>query len=309
MFKTAIVGCGGIGMAHGGSWRAIGAEIAAVVDVNPERAAMAAKEFNAKALSSIDDLPDDLNAVSVVTNSQAHYEIVSRLLPRFNVFCEKPLTLKIEEGEHLIALAKQYHRQLGVGFKMRFEPIFCKAKELLPQIGKLMQISSVKAQMYGAKPGFWIETSGALCELSIHELDLIGYIAGVYPEEVIYSRLFHRLNWPTEDGFSTVIRYSDNVTGMLQCNYCTRPPFDSRDICLTFVGEDGLLRIERPDRIVLRTDKQHVIAVDPPVRNAFEQELEHFRDAVLGKHENQLDAANANRMLALILAIRKAAEK
>ena len=309
MFKVAVVGCGGIGMAHGGSWRALGAKIAAVVDVNPERAALAAKEFATVALPSIDELPDDLDAVSVVTNSQTHYSLVSQLLPRFNVFCEKPLTLTTAEGDSLIALAKKHNRQLGVGFKMRFEPIFCKARELLPQIGRLMQVSSVKAQMYNGYPGFWIETSGALCELSIHELDLIGYIAGIYPEKVLYTRLFHRLNWPTEDGFSTVIRYTGNVTGMLQCNYCTRPPFDSRDICMTFIGEDGLLRIERPDRIVLRTDCQHVINVEPAARNAFEMELEHFQNAVLGKQENTLDATNANLMLHLIQDIRSAAEK
>lgn len=307
MFKVAIVGCGGIGMAHGGSWRAIGAKVSAVVDLNKERAEFASKEFCCPAYSSIDDLPDDLDVVSVVTNSQTHFSIVSKLLPRFNVFCEKPLTLTVEEGERLIELAKLHNRQLGVGFKMRYEPIFCKAKELLPQIGKLLQVSSVKAQKYNGGPGFWIETSGALCELSIHELDLIGFIAGIYPEEVLYSRLFHRLNWPAEDGFSTVIRYSGNVTGMLQCNYCTRPPFDSRDICLTFIGEDGLLRIERPDRIVLRTDKQYVIDVPPAERNAFEMELDHFRDAVSGKCANSLDAENANRMLGLIKDIRKAA--
>jgi len=65
-----------------------------------------------------------------------------------------------------------------------------------------------------------------------------------------------------------------------------------------------LFRIERLDRIVLRTGKWHVIDVPPAQRNGFEEVLCHFREAILGHEENPLDLANANWMMAYIKEIR-----
>lgn len=70
------------------------------------------------------------------------------------------------------------------------------------------------------------------------------------------------------------------------------------------------LRIERPDRIVMHTDQFRVVEVDMSEgKSAFIQELEHFRDAVLGKSANTLTAADAVRMTELIESIRAAGEK
>ena len=308
MFKVAVVGCGGIGRAHASAWKSLGAEVVAFFDVNRERCVEAAEQFGALAADSLAELPADLDAVSVATTSQTHYELVKELLPKYPVFCEKPLTTDVAQGEELAELEKKTGNLLGVGFKMRFEPIFVKAKELLPQIGELIQISSSKAQMYGAPKGFWIEKSGAMCEMSIHEIDLISYLTGLRMKEIHYAKLYHNFGWEKEDGFAALAEYERGVECALQCNYNNRPRWDARDIVLTFVGKEGVLRLERPDRIVLRSDKHYVFEVDSKSCNPFAEELRHFQAALRGEIENRLTAEDANRALRMIEAIRAVAK-
>ena len=134
MFQVGIVGCGGIGMAHARSWSAIdGVRVAAAVDLDPAKAKAMAELCGAEPLTDLEQLPSGLDAVSVVTPPQAHYPVIRKLLERgFHVFSEKPLTTDVAQGEELVKLAESKKRLLGVGFKMRYEPIFREAKKLLP---------------------------------------------------------------------------------------------------------------------------------------------------------------------------------
>ena len=142
MFRTAIVGCGGIGGAHAAAWSRIPeAQLAFVVDKIPEKAQALADNYGCEALTDISQLPADIGCVSVTTPPAAHYPVVKALLERgYNVFCEKPLTLHPEQGDELVCLADARGTKLAVGFKMRYEPIFQKAKELLSQVGPLVSI-------------------------------------------------------------------------------------------------------------------------------------------------------------------------
>ena len=92
MFKVAVVGCGGIGNAHVAAWsRLEDVEVAAVCDIDPEKAAAFAAKCGCQAFTDIAQLPVDLDAVSVVTPPNTHYGVVKPLLERgFNVFCESP---------------------------------------------------------------------------------------------------------------------------------------------------------------------------------------------------------------------------
>lgn len=308
MFKVGIVGCGGIGMTHARTWNSLeGVQVSAVVDTNPEKAKAAAEACKCPCFSSVDELPEDLDAVSVVTPPASHFAIAKRLLERgFHVFCEKPLTMDVAEGELLDALAKRQKKELGVGFKMRFEPIFVEAKKYLPEIGALRSIVTTKQQAFNPRPeGAWVKKVGAMYELSIHDFDLISFITGVFPEKVLGAKLRHLRGWEKEDSFVAVVEYQQGITATLQGMYCEKTTFCFRDLTLTFLGEHGYMRVERPDRIILHTDEFRVVEVPPAKISSFALELEHFRQAVLGKVENTLRASDAVRMTWLIEEIRK----
>ena len=116
-FKVAVVGCGTIGNAHCAAWsRLENVELVAVCDLAKEKADAFAEKYNCQAVYSIDDLPV-VDVVSVVTPPFAHFAVVKSILEKgISVFCEKPLTMNVAEGEELVALAKAKGLQLGVGF-------------------------------------------------------------------------------------------------------------------------------------------------------------------------------------------------
>jgi len=305
MVRIAVVGCGGIGQAHLRAYTALpGVEIVACVDQDLEKAAAAAKAFGGLAVDSVKQIPAETNGVSVVTPPHLHFGLVRDLLRRrFHVFCEKPLTMDVGECQVLEAAAREVGCTLLVGFKMRFEPVFAKAREFIPEIGPLHSVSSVKQQPYTPHPGLnWIPAVGAMYELSVHEFDLIHWLTATRPVEVLHARLEHRFNWSREDAFALTVRYANGMIGQLQGMYATDSTFKYRDLTLTFMGEKGYIRIERPDRIVIHTDDVRVETADPGTVNAFEAELAHFCQVIRGDASTTMGASAGVLATALIEA-------
>ncbi len=293
MLKIAVVGCGGIGMTHARTLKGMeNVNVEVCVDLDIGRAEKVAEICAGKALDSIDKIPKYIDGVTVATQPMTHYKIVKSLLEKgFNVFCEKPLTMETETCKELGSLAREKGCTLMVGFKMRYEPVFRKAKELLPRIGKLISVSTVKQQPYHSRPeNNWFPKVGAMFELSIHDFDLIHWIAGIKPEKILFSKLSHRMGWEKEDAFYVTVEYSGGVIGQLQGMYALEDSFMYRDFSATFLGEKGYLRIERPDRVVLHTDEYSIHEVEPEKVNAFAEELKHFCNVIQGKEENTLTA-------------------
>ena len=85
MFKVGIVGCGGIGNAHKNAWMQIpGVSVEAVCDIVEDRARAMQESVGGTCRYYTDagELPDDLDAVSVVTPPYAHFALVRDLLRR-----------------------------------------------------------------------------------------------------------------------------------------------------------------------------------------------------------------------------------
>lgn len=296
MFRVAIIGCGGIGNAHARSWKEIeGVEVAAVCDLNEDRARAAGEAHGCPWYTDLRDLPDDLAVISVATQPQAHYPVVKPLLERgFHVFCEKPLTTDVDSCNELDQLAKAKGVELGVGFKMRYESINNEVKKYLPEIGKLVHITTTKIQPFRPNPeAAWVTKTGASYELSIHDFDLLTFITGLRPKKVLFSEMKHRFGWEADDAFAITVDYGDGVTALLEGMYAVSTTFCYRDFTMTFLGDQGYIRVERPDRIIVHSDKYRVIEVEPYEKSAFVLELEHFKRAVEGLEPNTLTAKDA----------------
>jgi len=309
MVNVAIVGCGGIGSAHLRAYSELpDVRVTACVDRDRQKAEAAAEPCGAIALSAVSELPDSVQGVSVVTPPDTHYAIVRQLLESgFNVFAEKPLTIQTAQAQELVDLSHAHGLALMVGFKMRHEPVFAEAKPLLAEIGRLRAVSSVKQQPYAPHPGHnWIPDVGAMYELSVHEFDLIHWLTDLEPREVLAAELIYRRSWPREDAFLLTVRYSSDVIGQLQGMYADDAKFLYRDLTLTFLGERGYLRIERPDRIVLHTDEFRTLSVDRTKVNAFAAELQHFCHVISGKEPNTMDGRYGLLTTALVEAANQA---
>ena len=73
--RVAVVGVGHLGSAHARVWNeSEGAELVAVADVDRAAAERAVEGTGARAFTDYRDVPDDVEAVSVVVPTQGHRE-------------------------------------------------------------------------------------------------------------------------------------------------------------------------------------------------------------------------------------------
>ena len=291
--KAAVVGCGPIGTSHIRALRTLpGVEVAYVVDCDAAVADAKAAECGARAVHTAADVPDDVDFVTVATPPQTHFALVRELLGRgLHVFCEKPLTLTVVEGIALKELAEARGLHLGVGFKMRYEPWFAKARELLPELGALYSVTTTKQQAFNGKE--WVTRTGAMHELSSHDFDLVHWIARTRPRRLLRAHLSHRMGWEAEDGFSLLVEYENGMMGTLTGLYCETMGWCGRDQTMRFHGERGYLAIDRFERVVLHLDgpREFTFGDCPPT---FALELGDFAAALRGEPIRYPDAQAAN---------------
>ncbi len=143
---VALVGCGGMGTGDAKNAMRFG-RIVAVCDVDESHLAAAKKQWpDATAYSDFRKVMerDDLHAVICGTVDHWH-TLVSLAAMRAgkDVYCEKPLTLTIDEGKQLVAVAKKTKRVLQTGSQQRSDKNFRLACELVRngRVGNLKHVN------------------------------------------------------------------------------------------------------------------------------------------------------------------------
>ncbi|NCO38969.1 MAG: hypothetical protein COZ06_02850 [Armatimonadetes bacterium CG_4_10_14_3_um_filter_66_18] len=292
MLHTAVIGVGPIGTTHLRALLEIEAvRVDCVVDANLDLAETKGREFGVQPFAALEDLPDELDFVTIATPPAAHCALVHAALARgFHVFCEKPLTLTLAETTELDAMACDADLHLGVGFKMRYEPWFTKAREVTGEIGDIRQVVTTKVQAFNGTP--WIPATGAMQELSSHDFDLIHWIAGTRPMRMVNAHLSYQRGWEAEDGFALLVEYDNGMLGSLNGCYNDRLRWNGRDSTMRFIGSNGYLSIDRGERVVLHTDETQVFPFETGP-NTFRLELEAFARAVAGGETNYPDGRAA----------------
>src|SRR5688572_23158277 len=120
--RAAVVGVGYLGRFHAQKYAQLPAcELIAVVDGRAEVRDAVAAEVKTRALSDYRELLGQVDAVSVVTPTPAHFEIADAFLAAgAHVLVEKPITETPQQARALIATAAKGKRILQVGHLERF---------------------------------------------------------------------------------------------------------------------------------------------------------------------------------------------
>ena len=87
----------------------------------------------------------DIHGVAIAAPAVQHYQIAKKfLLAGKDVYVEKPLALRVEEGQELVELAESQRRILMVGHILQYHPAILKLKELIGsgELGRIQYIYS-----------------------------------------------------------------------------------------------------------------------------------------------------------------------
>lgn len=115
--RLGIVGCGNIAGRYARDLvHAPQAELAGVTDIEAERAAALAEEYDTRAYPSLDDMlaDDRLDVVVNLTVHHAHKAVSEQCLQAGkHVYSEKPLALTYDDARYLVELAQENGLRLG----------------------------------------------------------------------------------------------------------------------------------------------------------------------------------------------------
>lgn len=182
--NIAVIGSGYWGKNLVRVFHEIGA-LKGVCDINKD--ILADLKVKYKGIRTTDSLSDVLSdssikAVAIATPACKHYEMAREaLLSDKDVFVEKPLSLKVEEGEDLVKLAKEKNRILMVGHILQYHPAINKLKELISSgyLGKIQYIYSNRLNI-----GKLRTEENILWSFAPHDISVILSLIGKEPKNV-----------------------------------------------------------------------------------------------------------------------------
>jgi predicted dehydrogenase len=216
----------------------------------------------------------DVDAVLIGTPEHQHgVQLIDSVNAGKDVYCEKPMSHSIEEGNRMIKAVRQTDRIVQIGMQRRSTPSVIEAKTVIDE-GKLGNIFMVKAQWnwnysnpmnYGPLDGeldwdafcypakksefhvnkfrnwrvFWDFSGGHVCDQGTHLMDVIQWFMGSGTPKMAecFGRVFKMTGAETPDVFSAIFEYEKFNASWELC-YTTRYENDWK---IAFLGDQGSL--------------------------------------------------------------------
>lgn len=135
------------------------------------------------------DMPG-LDAVVIATPTFTHADMAIAAMEKgLHVFLEKPMELTVDKCRAINEAASKHDVRLGLGHVLRFDPLYRSVKANV-DAGKVGTPGLVRCTRRGPAPGwgtwFFDEalSGGVILDLSIHDVDMVCWIAGKRPARV-----------------------------------------------------------------------------------------------------------------------------
>lgn len=125
---------------------------------------------------------DEIRGVVIASPAALHYSMAKEALSAGkDIFVEKPLALRIEEGRELVELAEEKGRILTVGHVLEYHPAITKLKQLVDQgeLGKIQYIYSNRLNL-----GKFRTEENILWSFAPHDISVILLLLHEMPQEV-----------------------------------------------------------------------------------------------------------------------------
>jgi len=276
--------------------------LAAVCDMNVERANAFSKNFHVPAYSSLEEMlkKEKLDGVTICTPASTHFAMASKALSAgLHTFVEKPMTTTVKDGETLIDEARSANRALTVGFIERFNPPITALKQMIAE-GKMGEPILLEFHRENRR-GENISDVGIVKDASVHDIDTACWLFGEAPK-VVYARVGAMYVPLEHEDFATILLgFSGQKTAFLVTNWIT--PNRVRTLSAVFSG--GVVDV---DFVTQQTSIHEGAATTVPTRAVQEPlmlELKEFVTAIQEKRHPLVtgkDGLNVIRVAEAVLA-------
>jgi virulence factor len=179
--RVGVIGVGRMGQRHCRIYATMRrAQLMGVCDVSTELGRKIARQYEASFYRQIDDLLDNVDAVSLATPTPLHYDLAMRCIEHgVHVLIEKPIAETLEQAEAIAKAAEASHVVVMVGHIERFNPPYLELKHVLDNMKPL----AINVRRLSAYEGSNTDVDVVL-DLMIHDTNLMLDLVGREPTQV-----------------------------------------------------------------------------------------------------------------------------
>jgi predicted dehydrogenase len=270
--KVAVIGAGFMGSMHAAIFaREPSAELVAVVDKNLDLARSVAARFaGTKAYASHDELlaAETLDLVSICTPDHLHLEPALAVAQKgINLFMEKPIASRLEEGEAIVEAVRKAGVKLGIGYLLRFDPRYFGARELIRSgsIGDPIHVYARRNSARTEGPRRYGGTLPLALHVTVHDVDLVLWMLEGQEPVTVYAQQTDKLlgRFGTQDTIVAVVRFSGGTLANFESAWSlpggTRYMIDAR---LELLGTEGAFEVQCGDSGLYFADNQTSREID-----------------------------------------------
>jgi predicted dehydrogenase len=237
----------------------------------------------------------EIDVVYIVLPNSMHAEFTIRALQAGkHVLCEKPMSVKVEEAQKMIEVAKQANRKLGVGYRLHSEPLNRKVMELCAQqaFGKIKTFESSNCQNVKA-PNIRLSGplgGGPVGDVGVYSINAARYVIGEEPVEV--TAMAHQPNddprfREVPESVTFTLRYPSGVLAHCDCSFGSSESRRYRVHCANgWIEMDPAfsyrgLRLRTKEGEAKGPKEAKLAELMLEQVNHFTAEMDHFSDCVL----------------------------
>ena len=317
--KVAVIGAGMMGKNHMKTYKSLnGVELVGVYDIFPEAAKAAAETFGIRAFSSMEEVAENVDAVSVVTTSVTHADVGEFFLNKgIHCMMEKPLACTEEECQRLISAADKNNVVLLVGHIERFNPA-------VEQMGKLLsdtsKIRSLTAQRMSAASGRITDVDVSM-DLMIHDVEVIQSLVKSPVVNIQAASVKTKESPMGRDYITALLEFENGATANITASRITQARVrtltvttDTNYIDMDFINQSinvhsqGRMPYVNPENIPEWMNyglKGSVEQLFIPTNQPLSAELNHFLSCVRGEATPRITGQNALDALRVIWKIQE----
>jgi myo-inositol 2-dehydrogenase / D-chiro-inositol 1-dehydrogenase len=315
--RIGLIGAGRIGPVHAETvaFRVSRAQLVAVADVNSSAAQAVASRCNIpRILSAGSDLIADpeIDAVAICSPTDTHADlIVAAAKAGKHIFCEKPISLSLEEIDRSLAAVESAGVKLQVGFNRRFDSNFLRVRQAVVsgEIGRPNLFHIVSRDPFPPPLTYLRPSGGIFLDMMVHDFDMARFLIGDEVEEVFAAgAVMVDPGFAGEDDFDTAVvllRFRGGAIGTIDNSRKSTFGYDQR---VEILGSKGKIASENryPNQVMVSGEK--CVYSDLPYNffmqrytDSFTAEIQAFSEAVL--EDKPIPVTGAESRLPVVMAL------
>ncbi|HXY56333.1 MAG TPA: Gfo/Idh/MocA family oxidoreductase [Nitrososphaerales archaeon] len=314
-----LIGAGAIGKVHVGNINGSikGARLAAVADIDQNAAKAVAGD--AKVFSDFHEMirDDSVDAVIVCTPPFLKLEITRAAAEAGKaVFCEKPISVTLDEADKMLAVVKSGGIKFQVGYQRRFDNSYVRARRAMEsgELGKLLLLKEHNRDPPGPILGWSTvpaKSGGIFLDTTSHDFDAVRWLSGseverVYAEgaALVYDDLRKNGDFDTT---TVVMKLANGALAYVDSCYNTVYGFDAR---LEMLGTKAAVSVDIGEKTfahVMKTEgtsNEYFDGFATRWAQAYRDEIADFVDCVRTGRDVRVGIGDGREALKIGLAAR-----